>query len=652
MNTLLVEFARFQTLFPNLAGLGLGLIKSSAILVLAAGISSLLRKRSARARSWVWRLALACLFGLALWQILPEGARAEGLAVRAVPVVRSGGVDVPPVGDPGTATMTGPALEQRENPLGAWFAAADKFLMPLWLGVAALLVLTHLGRTGAGIFWLRRHSRSDGTASVEVEVRVTGLVDTPILAGFFRPAIYLPEASGDWPAAKRRCVLLHELAHRSRGDLWWQLLGTGVCCLWWGNPLAWMGLSRLKREAEEAADDAVVIQEGAAENYARVLVEMASDSSRQAPVGIPMLGRSSLEQRIRLILTGNPLRGTIGAVGMGLLGVFVAFSVLCLSVGIVLAEADLTNSRGEIVHYQAGPAKTQFPEGNFRKTGANLQAWTGSLAGASSPERGMVRLKAAQEAAVLETTLKVQPEWKWLTVMARTRPAPGTKFDEGQAAEISFTPGDASGRSTGAPVTITEARREGYTNWTSGRRTFAVAPGTTQLKIQMSLAPGTGGLDCSEIFVVPSDPADELDHRLVDRFFEAVQSGDPTTVESLLKAEPRLVDARRGSQDNGTPLTLCAWNELPAMAQVLIDHGANLEAVDNGAWRATPLAWCGWWGSPETAKVLLKAGANAKFKSDFGVTPLSSAKAGKGVNGSSRPGDFDQVIALFTEAEK
>lgn len=85
MNTLLVEFARFQNLFPHTAGLLLCLIKSSAIIMMAAAIRSLLKTRSARARNWVWWFALAGLFGLALWQVLPAGARTQVLAVRAVP---------------------------------------------------------------------------------------------------------------------------------------------------------------------------------------------------------------------------------------------------------------------------------------------------------------------------------------------------------------------------------------------------------------------------------------------------------------------------------------------------------------------------------------------------------------------------------------
>ncbi len=154
--------------------------------------------------------------------------------------------------------------------------------------------------------------------------------------------------------------------------------------------------------------------------------------------------------------------------------------------------------------------------------------------------------------------------------------------------------------------------------------------------------------------MIPSLAADELDHRLVDRFYDALKANDAATVESMLKAEPKLANSRRGSNDNGTPLTLCAWKELPEMAALLIKNGASLESEDTGAWRATPLTWCGWWGSPKTAKMLLEAGANPKFTSDFGVTPLSSAKAGKGANGFSKatPEDYDKVIALLAGAQE
>jgi hypothetical protein len=655
MNSCLIEFARFQNDFPNLAGLLIGILKSSAIVIMASAAAAFLRRRSARARSWVWRTAFVGLAALWLWGFLPVETRGEGLAWKAVPSpeVEASSVESPAVMLSAGAPSEVPVRSRSQVP-----AMVEKLVVPLWWGFAGLLAASHFLKALGGAVWLRRKAHGmerSLPATGGVPVLSSQLVEAPVLAGLIRPAIYLPAEAENWTESKLRGVLRHEMAHQTRGDLWWQFAATLISTAWWANPLVWLALRSLKAEAEESADDAVIQQEGEAEGYARLLVEIASGPTRPAPAGIPMLGRSSLEKRLRAILAGNPLRGTIGASGMALLSSLAALIIVCLSAGIVLAEADLTNSRGEVMHYQADPDRTQFPQGNFRLTGGTLKDWTGNLDQASSPQRGMVRLKpAATEPVEVATDVAVDPAWKWLTVKARVRPGGEGKFSEGQQGEVTFTPEDAAGKATGPVVTLTDSRREGYTNWTSPMRTFAVPAGTAKLKVGLRLTPGKASFDCSEIFVIPSQPEDELDHRLVDRFFDAVKANDAATVRSLLKEEPKLANSRRGSQDNGTPLTLCAWNELPEMAALLVKNGANLEAEDTGAWRATPVTWCGWWGSPKTAKVLLDAGANPKFTSDFGVTPLVSAKAGKGANGFSKAKaeDFDKVIALFTEAQK
>jgi hypothetical protein len=657
MNALLVEFARYQNEYPNLAGLLLGLLKSSAILVMALAAATVLGKRSARARSWIWRTAFLGLGALWLWGALPEETRSSGLAWKVVPMQAAAKTDALIVETPTILGSPGISHEKTVHSGVSILSVVNRFCQPVWWGMAGLLAVVHLAKVLAGGAWLRRNSQRAAlrpAVSCKLEIRSTEKVDAPLLAGLLRPAIYVPAAAGDWPEAKMRDVIRHEMAHHSRGDLWWQFSAMMISSLWWGNPLVWTAVRSLKAEAEEAADDVVVQQNGTAEGYARLLVEIASGPIRPASTGISMLGCSPLEKRIRAILAGNPLRGTIGLSGVTLLSSLAAFIILCLSAGVVLAEVDLTNRDGEVVHYQANPEKTVFPQGNFRVTGGTLKDWTGDLDKASSPQRGLVRLSAGNTPSTIETLLTVDPSWKWLTVIARTRPGGEGKFAPDQQGEVIFTPEDAGGQQTGSVITLTDARRDGYTNWTSPMRTFAVPPGTVKLKVSMRLTPGSATFDCSEIFVIPSDATDELDHRTVDRFFDAVKANDAATVESMLKAEPKLANSRRGSNDNGTPLTLCAWKELPEMAALLVKNGASLESEDTGAWRSTPLAWCGWWGSPKTAKVLLEAGANPKFTSDFGVTPLSSAKAGKGTNRSSKatPEDFDNVIALFAGAQK
>lgn len=670
MKHMLVDFALFQNLYPQMGGLVVSLLKGTAVILMAAGVAGLLHGRSARVRNWVWRSALAGLLGLTLWQVLPAEARTGVLALRAAPASVS--AEAASSGAPGDGRMGGMEFDgdakgsnRGGTAVASWLGWMERGIGLLWVTVAAILMARHFFRSAAGGLWLRRHSRkmapdpvdlqdlSIAAISSGLEIRTSQLLDTPLLAGLFRPSVYLPEGAGDWPWEKRRSVLLHEMAHWSRKDLWWQFAGTGVCCLWWWNPLAWMALSRMKAEAEQAADDLVVLQSGGGESYARLLVEIASGRPREMEVGISMLGRSPMEQRLLGILGNNPFRNTIGGLGAGLLGALSVLIILCMGAGVVLGEVDLTNGDGDIVHYQADPADNRLSQGNFKNTGS-LNQWTGSVAAASSPEKGMVRLKADGEEAVISTHLTVDPSWKWLTVSARTRLASGTKLAEGQEAFVSFTPVDGSGKELAAATVLRESNREGYTNWIGPIRTIPLPEGTNSLKVQMTLTQGPGQLDCSGVDVIPSKESDELDHRLVDKFYEAVRSGEVKSVDAMLSEEPRLVNARRGSADNGTPLILCAWMELPEVAQVLVDHGADLKATDYGAWRSTALTWCGWWGSPKTAGVLLKAGADPKARSIHGVTPLSSAKAGKGSNKASKaaPQAFDETIALFEAAEK
>ena len=76
---------------------------------------------------------------------------------------------------------------------------------------------------------------------------------TPAITGIFRPRILLP-ANWSMPRATLRHVLLHELAHWSRRDLWWQGIASAITIVHWFNPLIWWANIRLRAEAEAAAD--------------------------------------------------------------------------------------------------------------------------------------------------------------------------------------------------------------------------------------------------------------------------------------------------------------------------------------------------------------------------------------------------------------
>ncbi len=104
---------------------------------------------------------------------------------------------------------------------------------------------------------------------------ITNAVRAPALFGVLRPVILLPRelaASGDPEAL--RLILLHELAHWQRRDLWTQLAASLLLALHWFNPAVWWAARRLRAEAEMAADARALrhAEAGAAHRLGEVLL--------------------------------------------------------------------------------------------------------------------------------------------------------------------------------------------------------------------------------------------------------------------------------------------------------------------------------------------------------------------------------------------
>jgi beta-lactamase regulating signal transducer with metallopeptidase domain len=109
---------------------------------------------------------------------------------------------------------------------------------------------------------------------------------------------------------QRDTLLLHELAHLRRGDVWVRWLEMAVTGLYWWLPLVWWARREL-RQAEEECCDAWVVRAlpGASRAYARALVE-AVDFLSGAPPALPALASGVgpvplLRRRLTMILRGT-----------------------------------------------------------------------------------------------------------------------------------------------------------------------------------------------------------------------------------------------------------------------------------------------------------------------------------------------------------
>lgn len=141
-----------------------------------------------------------------------------------------------------------------------------------------------------------------------VRLRMAGPGFVPSAAGLLRRTVLLPDEARSWTHEQRRLVLLHELGHFRRGDLWAHTLGRLACAVHWFNPFAWLLQRQLAVEREFACDALVVSRGAAPDDYATLLFEMATASRHRPSVAAAFLTMASprtgkLEARVLRILT-------------------------------------------------------------------------------------------------------------------------------------------------------------------------------------------------------------------------------------------------------------------------------------------------------------------------------------------------------------
>jgi hypothetical protein len=150
----------------------------------------------------------------------------------------------------------------------------------------------------------------------------------------FRPVILLPRSLAEQlPPAQLRAVLLHELIHLRRGDVWVNCAQALLQIVYWWHPLLWLANARMRRVREEAVDDAVMLAlNEEAKTYTPTLLEVAKLALPRPLASLGLVGilesRSSLRQRIERLMDFRPTRGAglTLASALGVLG-FAALAV-------------------------------------------------------------------------------------------------------------------------------------------------------------------------------------------------------------------------------------------------------------------------------------------------------------------------------------
>ena len=175
-------------------------------------------------------------------------------------------------------------------------------LAVVW-ALGALLLLLRLGRSYLHLRWLKRQGQvldvPHGVLPERVRCRVLRELRSPLAAGFWRPAILVPEAVvATLDARQLETVLWHEYAHLKRADPWWNLLGRLVEAVFWWHPLVWVIGRQIQREREMACDDFVVARTADPAGYATTLLRLAE---LRLLVRMPVLATGFLGPKTHLV---------------------------------------------------------------------------------------------------------------------------------------------------------------------------------------------------------------------------------------------------------------------------------------------------------------------------------------------------------------
>ncbi len=306
------------------------ILRTSALLLLAAALVRVLRTAAPATRHLVWHLAivfvllaplvapLAPTFRVPMVPRVPE-VRFENRVTVAPPVQQSTLGTVGPLGTLGTLGTLGPLGTLA---VGSWFLFC-------WL-LSGLSVVR--GSRPAPAQWISeaRHLAARLGFAGTVDVRETRHDGSPHVAGLFRSIVMMPPSARQWTVHERQAAFVHELTHIRRHDRRTQAIAQLACAIYWFNPLVWHAAAGLARERERACDDEVLRLGVKPSAYAALLLDLARRPAAWTPAtALSMARPSAIEGRLLMILDDvarTPWRSTRWLVGLAV----VAFTTAVL----------------------------------------------------------------------------------------------------------------------------------------------------------------------------------------------------------------------------------------------------------------------------------------------------------------------------------
>jgi bla regulator protein BlaR1 len=140
-----------------------------------------------------------------------------------------------------------------------------------------------------------------------IQLLSTGDIQSPITLGWLKPAVILPRNIEQQLApGTLKHILLHELGHIKRHDIFLNWLACVINILHWFNPVIWFACKRMRMDMEMACDALVLnhLDKSQRKTYGATLIEI-SEIPRNSPKALTTLGilenHVELKERLNMI---------------------------------------------------------------------------------------------------------------------------------------------------------------------------------------------------------------------------------------------------------------------------------------------------------------------------------------------------------------
>ncbi|WP_410771648.1 M56 family metallopeptidase [Fontibacillus sp. BL9] len=188
-------------------------------------------------------------------------------------------------------------------------------LMFLYAGIALIVLhikFRHASRcTDPAVMELANRCRLMLRMKRRVQILCVSSNIPPVHIGLWKPKILLSSSLlNSLSPGQLQHVLMHELVHIKRRDLWLQVTFVILRCTHWFNPLIWFAMRDMKNSGEVACDAAVLkcLGNEARSEYGQTLIDLLrlfpKSSSSVGTLG--MHSKKILTRRIRQIVQGSP----------------------------------------------------------------------------------------------------------------------------------------------------------------------------------------------------------------------------------------------------------------------------------------------------------------------------------------------------------